>query len=1036
MSRSPTYVSRLDPQFRRFVNVVNVYPSSETSASNDDLSKDGALSLASSSCSEINQEFISVDAYTEENWPPPQSSQRQVSELYLEYANVLSSESETSFGNDNDIGIVTSPNLREAAHTEDAYTEENWPPPQSSQRQVSELYLEYANVLSSESETSFGNDHDTAIVTSPNLQEDAQNLSNSEQLCSPDRIRNDSFGDDSVFWSDGHGEISHEGNGINQCLQKQLSVSNKRPTFNRPHSSEADSESSYKYCKDSEGRLEHFEDNEGFFAGRNTQWHKNISPVSRQPVEEVIARGPLNTSRKIADSLDDLSSLDSELGYAPDVIEDGYSSTSSADSSFVCFALVGNQDDKRTKRKMASKNGRGERHKKHRYSEGDLSRRREIDDQGSDRGLMACVVTGISGGPAIRVYRDDDSHRPIKSKSRPFEYVHENAQPYLGRTKGGAANSDALSGSQLQNERSRTNSRESVFALFASPENPPVKKKQSDRSEKKCDMEKMDSRDPRSADSGKGILPEFPKKYSSSRPFGDGKKPPAIKTALKENVQPNVLSKQLFGEIRRDSPSWSPDERQPISYVARQKQMPGVNEDGKDQRSSESINDPLTRRFMYETVQRKAVPVKLQSTKREVTPKASRKPSSKGQRSERNQHQEVKDALKPAVHVSEGRPQDTKKISQQTDLNWPPKGQECGNDDQVGIPSEPDRDEKVVHHSLPLESESMKAFDPYKQQQDSQNTGNLELEMENPREEEDTGAKAKTEFLTPVRQAIHKTIQTCFSDNDVYDDDWKNSSNEEDQVCPENPRDESSATELESLLKGLQTNSARVPSKDEELEEVGKDKYGYKEKISKQDFDVSVNGVRQVPNIESVDNESVDAIGAPKPDRVSFQEGEVDCIDLQTERSFDTDFQPVEDSCDHLHSAKGKEYESHQFETDNRHSKDDISKLPNPTFTQGRLYTHVTKRKHSEDKRQEEIHSKKTKSRLEVSPKTDELLSELSGDLSGPSKDCEPHSPRRFTNVTDRRKERQLEEDRGCPSSDNMLRPSKADEKGGQQQWR
>lgn len=113
MSRTPTYVSRLDPQFRRFVNVVNVYPSSETSASNDDSSKEQSPSLASSSCSEINQDFICVDAYTEENWVPPQSSQRRVSEFFIEYANVLSSESEASIGNDNDLrtAVPTSTSL-------------------------------------------------------------------------------------------------------------------------------------------------------------------------------------------------------------------------------------------------------------------------------------------------------------------------------------------------------------------------------------------------------------------------------------------------------------------------------------------------------------------------------------------------------------------------------------------------------------------------------------------------------------------------------------------------------------------------------------------------------------------------------------------------------------------------------------------------------------------------------------------------------------------------------------------------------------
>ena len=103
MAQFPTYVSRLDPQFRRFVSVVNVYASSETSK--DNLSEKEEQSLKSSiSCPDLSKEVISVDAYTEEEWP---RTRREVSEFFLEYVNVLSSDSETSILTDKDTGFST-----------------------------------------------------------------------------------------------------------------------------------------------------------------------------------------------------------------------------------------------------------------------------------------------------------------------------------------------------------------------------------------------------------------------------------------------------------------------------------------------------------------------------------------------------------------------------------------------------------------------------------------------------------------------------------------------------------------------------------------------------------------------------------------------------------------------------------------------------------------------------------------------------------------------------------------------------------------
>lgn len=1030
MSQSPTYVSRLDPQFRRFVNVVNVYPSSETSASNDDLSKDGAASVASSSCSEINQEFISVDAYTEENWPPPQSPQRQVSEFYLEYANILSSESEVSLGNDNDITACS--------------------------------------------------------LTSPILREEPRNLSNSEQRYRHDRIRNDCFGDDSVFWSDGNDESSHEENGINQCLQKRPVVSNKRPTLRRPpigsFSSEADSESSYRYRNEIEGSspLEHFIGGaDGFFAGED----KNVySPVSRRRNQEVISRNPQGTSRKIADSFNDLSSIDSELGYAPDVIEDGYSSTSSADSSFVCFALVGKQDDKRTKRKMASKNGRGGRHKKHRQPDRDSPNRPEIEDKSGDRGLTAYVVSGISGGPAIRVFRDEES---IKSKSRPLDYPRENVHQYVGRTTGDFIDHSALEESQFQHESIRRSGRDSVFALFAAPGNPSVKEVQSGGSEGKWDVERVNSSSPAGAVACGEILPGSPGNYAPSKPYGKDKETQAMNPGVrvapkhaakydelsrhadssnrkicelvssdmsyvdddnvkvmsnspgntasdyqwssqdklnngcnrnlirtsKKNEQSSISSKQISSE---DSPRHRSDEGNRVLYFTREKQM---------------HDDPLTRRIMPGDLQEKGLPLKLHSIKRDVSVKAIRKSSSKSQRPEKNleknEQQQVKDTMEPSMNVSELKLRDAKKISQETDSSWSPrekdwtkmpfKDRKGGRCEDL---SKTDRTKQMGEPPLALEPVSEKAFGSSMQLEDYQATGNLELKVEHPKEqswlvndgvkEEYTGTEAKTGLLTPVRHAIHKTIQSRFLDNGASDNEWKFSSNEEDQVCPEFLRDESSETESTSCLdvdedqktaaevtEGLQTISGDVQLKVEELEDMTEIKDD--SSTCREVVDTSIDESHGVTA-----KESLDTITSSKSGRVN-QESELEYINLLTKEIFDSDCQPVKETCDYLHGAKGTVIESQQRENDNRRSRGDASKLSSSASTQQRTLTPVTKRKHPEDERQETDHSKKSKPLLETSPQRYELRSKLSDDLPTPGKASEAHSVRRSSDTAGER---------------------------------
>lgn len=716
MSHTPTYVSRLDPQFRRFVNVVNVYPSSETSASNDDSSKEQSPSLASSSCSEINQDFICVDAYTEENWVPPQSSQRRVSEFFIEYANVLSSESEASIGNDND--------LRTAVPTS----------------------------------------------TSLNSEEEGQTLRSSKQPYSPDRIHDDCFGDDSVFWCHGGGKISQEKYGMTFCLQKQPGVSNKRQTLNRPSvrsfSNDADSESSCQYNNECEGVFEHFTDNEIFDAEQNTQWNTNTSQVTTQRVQKVVPRRPLNTSRKIAASLDDLPSV----GYAADIVEDGYSSTSSTDSTFVCFALVGNQDDKRTKRKLYSKRGRGERGKKHRYSDGELLKQREIEEKGCDPGLMTCVVTGISGGPALRVFRDEDSHwRPSKSKSGSLEYLHECTQPlHRGITKSGATDFDGSSKSYSQTNRNRANSRDSVFALFASPGASKGKEKEIEGGQRKVDEDKTYPNSLPGTDSDQRVSPALCDAENE-----------CMKSS-KDSIQSNVLFNQEASEIHGEGLRRT-DELYPSSYITNKETIPRLIEYGKHQNSLKSTSEPDLRQIAYRQTQRKAIPVKFQSTKREVTSKLTRDISSKHQRPLRNQQEKkekkVKDAMKPVALNSQLNTQGTEKMSGEAGSRRPPDDQnrrdrifKYRRDEKIGDLPEPQR-ESVIGNMV----------HPNKLQQDPQVAGIVTINEELAVEQENICREKKTELLTPVRQPMRSTIDTYLSDDGGNDDEWKIMSKVEDQ---------------------------------------------------------------------------------------------------------------------------------------------------------------------------------------------------------------------------------------------------------------
>ena len=1006
MSKSPTsYVSRLDPQFRRFVNVVNVYPSSDTSASNDDLSKDGAVSLASSSCSELNkdQDIISVDAYTEENWPPSPSLGRQVSEFYLEYVNVLSSESEKSFqGNDNAIGSTT------------------------------------------------------CIPRSPNFREDPRNTSSSEQRFNLDGIRNDCFEDDSVFWSDGDDERSHGNKIINQCLQERPGVSNKRQTLGDlpmgSFSSEADSEGSFRYRNEREGSLEQFGDTAQFFAGKDGQWNEGIiSPASRRRAgdQEVTSGYPQGTSRQIADSFEDVSSLASESGYVPDVIEDGYSSTSSADSSFKCFALVGKQDDKRTKRKMASKVGRTERHKKHRQNYGDSSRTAEFEGQVSDRGLMACVVTGISGGPAIRVFRNEDSHSVTKSKSRSL-YQREGALPYIERIDGDSTDHDALKGSQFHLKSAGRSEHDSLFALTAAPSISLVRDEQSSKLQGKRDTEGVLPHGVTGVDADKGVSLGYPGNYTPSKCYND---PEATKPEMrvanrpagkcsnlpskrgnshggefnyelnssinsstelknvdvmpnapgntasdylrssqdkvdgipgrnlvrrsKENLQPDHLSKQI---PRDHSPFYGSEEVKRISYSARQKQMP---------------EDSMTRSIGHGNVQRKVVPIKMRSIKREVTSNSIRKSLSKGERLEGNLQDNEKQQVKDMMAIG-----DAEKTAQATDPSLPAREKNEPHKDLKRGPVEylSDRAKKknTIDGSLSLEPAGGGAFGSYKQQQGSQTTDKRELKAKRVREdtwlvkgelkEECTDREVQTGLVTSVRQALHK-------DNGGGVTEWKISSNEEDQACPEIQRARSFGTESESCLdleedrkatvditEGLPTDSGDILLKGQKLED--------DRKINvKENVDASVDKIQGVTIRENVDTNATSKLGG------GSVESELEGINQPTRVLSDHGNQPLEQRCDDVHTVEDGMIDSQLLEIDNERPGKDVSQCPSSRSTQQRTYNPVTKRKHNENEKQGKNRTKKSKRPFETSPKHNELHSKLTDDL--PSKATEPHSRRR-----------------------------------------
>ena len=654
-----------------------------------------------------------------------------------------------------------------------------------------------------------------------------QNGSNSGQRSSQDRIPEYSFEEDSVFERNVCSESFYDKN--YKYLQKRPGVSHERHHFNRPvsgsFSSEADSERNYTdgnevvSLKDS-GDIERLPG-----AGAYSRTIKeNISSAPRLRGQEVISQSPQDTSRHMDDSLDDCYSVDSELGYSPDIIEDECSSTSSADSGFVWFALVGEQEEAKTKRKIASNVSQRDRHKMRRSK--DSSRRGETDGKEHGHGVMACVVTGISGGPAIRVYRDDNFK---KSASRPKRSERE----YLGEVKevskdgkemeADAAAKDVSKGSHFPRGRGKERSRGFVFGVFGTPENPALEEDKSTRGyvnelnseswASSCDIENVDAYGDR--------LPMFSGMDLQSKTSVDDKginersddlsvieydvpmdnmlaKSKATEKALnvgsfsKERIDDISIGKPSTSEdIFRSNPSHCTDESKSLPSRGRLKQMADANEDDKGLRSFKSETQGEDKE--------QAVPLQKHSSrfierKREVRVKAiSKSVQDRGPRRKRKddeQHRMEHDKVKP---------RDEEKLPDETDLADSQRKHDLKDDLNMS---------KLLS---PLNSVNRPGIDSHKEKQDSQATGYLEPRTRNVRHEtllmtgdvqgnisdEYTAAVFESDLLTPVKQTIRESIEAGFVDNGTTGEETKTGLNDDDQVCPESSSDGAFGTQLE-----------------------------------------------------------------------------------------------------------------------------------------------------------------------------------------------------------------------------------------------
>lgn len=754
MAQFPTYVSRLDPQFQRFVSVVNVYSSSETSK--DDLSKREAQSLKSSiSCPDFSQEVISVDAYTEEEWP---RTRREVSELFLEYVNVLSSDSETSISTDKDTGFST------------------------------------------------------CSSTSPGQGEFPRNTSISEQPINDDGIPDDYFEDDSVFWSDGRVEDLHVEKRNNQRRPAVLTQARK-PLHPWPLSgSRSNLDRGYRNRDETHGESRHVErDTEKFNIGRDTQVNENVSSTTFCK-EHGKVWSTQDNPRLRADSLDDLSSVDSDLDYTPDFIEDGYSSTSSADSNFVCFGLVGNNREEKTKRKKAPKYSATKHQKEHRHTRVDSPRNLQSGDNIRDSGLTACVVTGISGGPTVRVFRDKDSNRSKKAR----ECTSEDARRYLVGTADGVTKQGTLERPPTEQERAASSGRESVFALIAAPENSSGMDEQGSKHERKRDTEEGFVHGLAGVHVHKIVSPRSSGIYSSQKAqLGVKECEVAVSSrrSAKRNLLPSktemVASRQKIrnqdqlNDIPKSDLMRVSGQRVKSDTLSKLTQGRGCLLQGSGSGEHLSADEQVTqgsgsmsaRKIGRENVQDKVDFFKLHSTKKQVV----RKPALSRQRPEDNLVETkpqfaANEVVSLARKSPETKHQGARRLPNVKESDLPSRKQDCiwkstSKSDVISVredegmkdqSSSRGRDSKAVVGShghdgdnAPNEKSELKMFSPNEALlvKDSSNNGS-------------TDSEPKAESVTPFNKAIRETIQSCSSEmgdvewKDDFKEEWKSSRTE------------------------------------------------------------------------------------------------------------------------------------------------------------------------------------------------------------------------------------------------------------------
>ncbi|XP_067052568.1 uncharacterized protein [Acropora muricata] len=739
MAQFPTYVSRLDPQFRRFVSVVNVYASSETSK--DNLSEKEEQSLKSSiSCPDLSKEVISVDAYTEEEWP---RTRREVSEFFLEYVNVLSSDSETSILTDKDTGFST------------------------------------------------------CSSTSPGQSEFPRNISISEQPINHGGIPDE---DDSVFWSDGWVEDLHVEKRGNQRLPAVLTQTRKPLYPSRLSGSLSNLDGEYRNRNKRHEESRHVERyTEKFSTERDAQVNESVSSTTfcKEYGKDWSTQ---ENPRQRADSLEDLSSVDSELGYTPDFIEDGYSSTSSADSNFVCFALVGNKRIEKMKRKKAPKYSLTEHQKKHGHVSVDSSRNLPPDDNIKDSGLKARVVTGVSGGPAVRVVRDKDWNRSKK----PREYTSEDARRYFVGTADGGISQGTLERPPTEQERTASSSRESVFALIAAPENSSGMDEQGSRHERKRDTEEGFVHGLAGVHAHKRVLSRSSRIYSSEKVQLGSKESEAeisSRPSANRNLSPSKMELVASGQKIRDQDQLNDIPNNDLMRVSRQRvksdtfsrltQGSGCLLQGSGSGEHLSAGEQMkqgsgvisARQIRRGSVQDKVDFFKLHSTKKQVI----RKPSLSRQRPEDNPMETkpqyvANEEVSPARKSPEAKHQDARTLPSGKESDLPLRKQDSiwtsnsesdviyvgGDDDIKDQSSLVGRSSKSVlgphgHHvnNTPDEKLELNMFslnDEALLTKDSSNNGS-------------SGLVPKAKFVTPLNKAIRETSQTCSSE--MGDAEWK-----------------------------------------------------------------------------------------------------------------------------------------------------------------------------------------------------------------------------------------------------------------------